>query len=75
MDLPKTVEECHDIIQQLLDENTALRQSGASFGRLAERLNSELQEERRKSRDRRVVRRGDERRSDTPANRHENAGR
>jgi hypothetical protein len=66
MDLPKTVEECHEMIQRLLDENDALRHSGASFGRLAERLNSELQEERRKGRERRTIRRpGDDRRSDT----------
>jgi hypothetical protein len=66
MELPKTVEECHEMIQRLLDENDTLRHSGASFGRLAERLNSELQEERRKGRERRTVRRpGDDRRSDT----------
>ena len=66
MELPKTVEECHEMIQRLLDENDALRHSGASFGRLAERLNSELQEERRKGRERRTVRRpGDDRRSET----------
>ena len=64
MELPKTVEKCHEVIQQLLDENAALRQSGASFGRLAERLNSELQEERRKGRERRTFRRGEDRRTD-----------
>jgi hypothetical protein len=69
MELPKTIEECHDLIQRLLDENDALRHSGASFGRLAERLNSELQEERRKGRERRTVRRpGDDRRSETAGN-------
>jgi hypothetical protein len=64
MELPKTVAMCHEVIQQLLDENAALRQSGASFGRLAERLNSELQEERRKGRERRTFRRSEDRRTD-----------
>jgi hypothetical protein len=64
MELPNTVAMCHEVIQQLLDENAALRQSGASFGRLAERLNSELQEERRKGRERRTFRRGEDRRTD-----------
>jgi len=64
MELPKTVEMCHEVIQQLLDENAALRQSGASFGRLAERLNSELQEERSKGRERRTFHRGEGRRTD-----------
>ena len=72
MELPKTVEMCHEVIQQLLDENAALRQSGASFGRLAERLNSELQEERRKGRERRTFRRGDDHRADAvPAGRND----
>jgi hypothetical protein len=63
MELPKTVEECHHMIEWLLDENAALRHSGASFGRLAERLNSELEEERRKGRERRTIRRpGEDRR-------------
>jgi hypothetical protein len=65
MELPKTVEECHEMIHQLLEENAALRQSGSSFGRLAERLNSELQEERRQGRERRIVRRsGEDRRAE-----------
>jgi hypothetical protein len=75
MELPKTVEECHEVIQQLRDENAALRQSGASFGRLAERLNSELQEERRKARDRRAVRRGEERRAEVTSGRQDNLNR
>ena len=75
MELPKTVDECHDMIQQLLDENAALRQSGASFGRLAERLNSELQEERRQGRERRLARRGDDRRADPAPGRQGNASR
>jgi hypothetical protein len=69
MELPTTVAMCHEVLQQLLDENASLRQSGASFGRLAERLNSELQEERRKGRERRTFRRGESRRTDAvPAN-------
>jgi hypothetical protein len=65
MELPKTVEECHELIHRLLEENAALRQSGASFGHLAERLNSELQDERRMGRERRLVHRtGDDRRAE-----------
>jgi hypothetical protein len=75
MNLPNTIEECHEVIQRLLDENAALRQSGASFGRLAERLNSELQDERRKGRERRTVRRGDDRRSDGAPARQDNVSR
>ena len=55
MELPRTVKECHDLIDQLLEENAALRQSGASFGRLAERLNTALQEQRRLAREGRVL--------------------
>lgn len=65
MHLPQTVEECHELIQRLLEENAALRQSGAEFGHLAERLNHELREERRKGRDRRqTARPGEDRRDD-----------
>lgn len=65
MDLPKTIDECHQIIHGLLEENAALRQSGASFGGLAERLNSELEEERRQARARRMMRRaGEDRREE-----------
>jgi hypothetical protein len=60
MELPKTVDECHEMIQHLLDENAELRDSGASFGKLAERLNTELQEERRRGRERRAVPRSSE---------------
>lgn len=68
-DLPQTVEECHALIGQLLEENAALRQSGADFGLLAERLNVELQEERRLGGERRgLLRSGDDRRAEaTPA--------
>jgi hypothetical protein len=75
MELPKTVEECHEVIQHLLVENAALRQSGASFGRLAERLNSELQEERRKGRERRVVRRSEDRRTEVGSGRQDEVTR
>ena len=72
MKLPKTVEECHEMIHHLLEENAALRQSGASFGRLAERLNVQLEEERRQARERPVNRRqNDDRRLETPDTRQE----
>jgi len=57
MEHPGTIKECHDVICRLLEENAALRQSGASFGRLAERLNTALQEQRRLAREGRVLRR------------------
>ena len=72
MELPKTVEECHEMIHHLLEENAALRQSGASFGRLAERLNVQLEEERRQGHERRLNRRqGDDRRVENPDTRQE----
>lgn len=46
MELPSTLEHCHQTIRQLLEENAALRKSGADFGHLAERLNAALTEER-----------------------------
>jgi hypothetical protein len=73
MELPETLEKCHEVIEQLLDENAALRQSGVSFGRLAERLNSELQEERRKGRERRTIPRGEDRRSELVPARRDNS--
>ncbi len=66
MELPSTVEECRDMIHQLLEENAALRQSGAAFGRLAERLNTALQEQRRLAREGRVLRRSVEDRHAEP---------
>ena len=76
VNLPKTLEECHALIRALLEENVALRQSGADFGHLAERLNVELQEERRLGQERRVARRsGDDRRADATPTPHENASR
>ena len=44
--LPATLGECHDLIRQLQEENLQLRQAGALFGQLAERLNHELRLER-----------------------------
>ena len=46
MELPSTLEHCHRTIRELLEENAALRKSGADFGLLAERLNAALTEER-----------------------------
>ena len=45
--MPKTVEECHELIHDLREENSMLRRSASDFGRLAERLNRDLQQERR----------------------------
>ena len=47
MNLPTTLEECHTLIRQLIEDNAALRKSGEDFGHLAERLNLALQESRR----------------------------
>lgn len=49
MELPTTVRECQEMIQDLVEENAALRKAGADFGHLAERLNLALQEERRRA--------------------------
>ncbi len=65
MDLPESVSACHDLIRRLQEENTALRRSGATFGYLAERLNRQLQDERRRGERRRTARSEDDRR-DTP---------
>ena len=54
---PETVEECHLMIDHLREENDHLRQSGSSFGSLAERLNRALNEERRLGRERRQAHR------------------
>jgi hypothetical protein len=45
-ELPPTLEGCHELIRLLREENTHLRQAGALFGQLAERLNHELRIER-----------------------------
>jgi hypothetical protein len=49
MELPNTLERCYELIQTLSEENATLRKSGDDFGRLAERLNAALQEERRRT--------------------------
>jgi len=49
MELPNTLERCYELIQTLAEENATLRKSGDDFGRLAERLNTALQEERRRT--------------------------
>ena len=45
--IPSPLCECRETIRALIDENTALRRSGAAFGELAERLSQQLQLERR----------------------------
>jgi hypothetical protein len=44
--LPDTVEECHQLIVRLREENAQLRKAASVFGQLAERLNHELRTER-----------------------------
>jgi hypothetical protein len=44
--LPDTLEACHQLIDQLNEENSQLRQTASVFGQLAERLNHELRVER-----------------------------
>ena len=46
--------ECHERVAELEQENAELRQASEAFGDLAERLNEELQIERRSGSDRRV---------------------
>ncbi len=65
-ELPTTIDDCHGLIRRLLDENAALRRSGASFGSLAERLNRQLQEERGRGRERPMVHGESEGRSGGP---------
>ena len=47
MELPTSIENCHRMIRDLVEENAVLRKSGNDFGHLAERLNAALREERR----------------------------
>jgi hypothetical protein len=47
MELPTSIENCHRMIRELVEENAVLRKSGNDFGQLAERLNAALCEERR----------------------------
>jgi hypothetical protein len=51
MELPTTIEDCQEMIRELVEENAALRKAGADFGHLAERINLALQEERRRARE------------------------
>ena len=44
--LPTNLDECHELIRRLREENGNLRQAGSFFGQLAERLNRELLAER-----------------------------
>ena len=67
MEFPSTIQKCHDEIQRLLEENAALRQSGASFGRLAERLSAALREQQRLAREGRILGRPAEDRQPEPA--------
>ncbi|MCA1650499.1 MAG: hypothetical protein LC753_09520 [Acidobacteria bacterium] len=57
IELPTRLDDCHAMIRRLLDENMTLRKSAASFGSLAERLATQLQEERRRGRERHIVHR------------------
>ncbi len=47
MELPTSIENCHRMIRDLVEENAVLRKSGNDFGHLAERLSAALREERR----------------------------
>jgi hypothetical protein len=47
MELPTSIENCHRMIRELLEENATLRKSGDDFGHLAERLSLALREARR----------------------------
>ena len=44
--LPTNLDDCHELIRRLREENGSLRQAGSFFGQLAERLNRELLAER-----------------------------
>ncbi len=52
--LPTNLDECHELIRRLREENGSLRQAGSFFGQLAERLNRELLAARGSSAARRV---------------------
>ncbi len=57
--LPTNLEECHELIRRLREENASLRQAGSFFGQLAERLNRELLAERGRSPAHRLSHRAD----------------
>ena len=46
MNVPTALDDCHRMIQDLREENAALRKSGEDFGRLAERLSLALRQMR-----------------------------
>jgi len=52
--LATNLDECHELIRRLREENGSLRQAGSFFGQLAERLNRELLAARGPSAARRV---------------------
>lgn len=52
-------------VRALMEENRELRRAASAFGRLAERLNLQLQQERRNARDRQNVPLGVRSRSST----------
>jgi hypothetical protein len=69
----KTVEQLEEERALLREENHHLRQAAGAFGRLAERLNLTLRDERRKSEDRRRLHRGTpDRRQDAADRNHSN---
>lgn len=73
---PETLEDCRRAIAHLREENDALRESAGLFGRLAERLNQTLQDERRRGPERRQAKRdaGDRRASATDVDRAADPG-
>lgn len=60
--------DCQKRIKLLEEENEQLRRAATEFGRLAERLNAELRDERRRAQDRRsMARTSTDRRAPTDA--------
>ena len=53
--MPTTLDDCHQIIRDLREENDTLRKSGEDFGRLAERVMLALRRARSDSRLPRVI--------------------
>jgi hypothetical protein len=56
MSEPDPLKVCQERVAELESENEALRRSADAFGQLAERLNAQLQEERRHGERRRQLR-------------------
>ena len=65
--MSKDDEQLRQRIAELEEENGNLRRAAETFGRLAERLNSELAAERRAGNERRKVTRGPDRRQNLGA--------